>query len=90
MSIKDIIALAAAHYGLDPLYMMSRRRLRTLCEARHAGMKLARLLVTPQPSYLEIAEAFNRTDHKTAMHAMSRPLPAGLFAKAKQFAENPK
>ena len=68
--VNDILILAAAHYGLSVMDLISHRRTSNIVLPRQVVMYLARTL-TPR-SLPEIGRRIGGRDHTTVMHAVSR------------------
>lgn len=68
ISMRQIIDLAARHFGVTPADIVSTRRERSILEARHAAMYAVREIL-PR-SYPEIARAFGDRDHTSIIHAV--------------------
>lgn len=66
--IGIIQTVVRGRYKLTEAQLLGRRRTPPfLVEARHVAMSLARVILNA--SYPDIAAAFNRTNHMSAMHA---------------------
>ena len=68
--LEPIVDACAAHYGLFPVALLSRRRSAGLVRPRHIAMYLAREMT--MCSFPEIAAALGRSDHTTAMHGAEK------------------
>jgi hypothetical protein len=67
VTMRAIIQATCQHYNIGSAYLMSDSRHALVVRARQIGMYVAR--ETTVRSYPEIARAFNRRDHTTALHA---------------------
>ena len=64
---KGIQTAVADHFGLEPVDLVSQKRTKALAYPRQVAMYLCRELT--QMSYASIAQAFNRENHTTVIHA---------------------
>ena len=65
--LPGVVAAVAAYFGMKPDEMLSPRRHASIAHARKVGMWAARRLTGA--SYPDIATAFRKADHGTAMFA---------------------
>ena len=64
---KGIQTVVADYYGIEATDLVSQKRTKELVQPRQVAMYLCRELT--QMSYLHIAQAFNRENHTTVIHA---------------------
>ena len=64
---KGIQTAVADHFGIEPVDLVSQKRTKALAYPRQVAMYLCRELT--QMSYASIAQAFNRENHTTVIHA---------------------
>ena len=64
---RGIQIAVADHFGIEIEDLVSQKRTRELARARQIAMYMCRELT--QMSYSNIAQAFNREDHTTIIHA---------------------
>jgi hypothetical protein len=65
---RRLLRAVARQTGIDERAILSAARTREVTRARHIAMYLAHLLWSP--SYADVARAFGRDDHTTAMNAI--------------------
>jgi hypothetical protein len=65
---RRLLRAVARQTGIDERAILSTCRTREVTRARHIAMYLAHVLWSP--SYADVARAFGRDDHTTAMHAI--------------------
>lgn len=65
---RRLLRAVARQTGIDERAILSAGRTREVARARHIAMYLAHVLWTP--SYADVARAFGRDDHTTAMNAI--------------------
>jgi len=64
---KGIQTVVADYFGIEPVDLVSQKRTKALAYPRQVAMYLCRELT--QMSYANIAQAFNRENHTTVIHA---------------------
>ena len=66
---REILNAVCEHYGYTIKQLISRKRQKTLVEARHIAIYMCRSYINM--SYNEIGDIFNR-DHSTIVHALHK------------------
>lgn len=66
--IEAVRVTVAEEYGFSPEELNTPRRTKVVAEARHVAMFLVRELCAA--SFPDIAKAFGKADHMSAMHAI--------------------
>lgn len=68
-TLRAIVAVTARYYGFRPAILVGPRRFGQLVRARHVGMHVAKSYGYSLP---QIASAFGRLDHTTALHGVRK------------------
>ncbi|WP_048648970.1 helix-turn-helix domain-containing protein [Nitratireductor soli] len=70
ITVREIISMAALHFGFDPGELVAHRRHRDATLARHVAMYVAKK--TTGQSLTAIGRSFGGRDHTSVMHALDR------------------
>lgn len=70
IGLRAVMLTVSTYFNLDPIDLISARRIHNFARARQIGMYIASRL-TPF-SYPAIGRAFGRYDHSTAIHAVNK------------------